>query len=646
MTVTELPRGRRSASRFSGRPLSDLLGEPVGGVFDDEEWDTAGHPDTASSVRQRLHFDRVPLTLRDAFKELFGLATRPHLHGDVTSDLVGRKPKDLKTVERWLGGLAIDLAWLAERAGCLVAVTQADLDEWKDTSGLRPDYRRISAIKSFALYSRAMTPGIDRLVVDPWPGISALTLGGGVAATRRRVNSTAPLSVTEVLGPWLTLGMFLVENAGGVIDGYEAAMAGQTPAPVLVTDTAGHQVVWLDADVVAERARELLGQIAGACMFLTAAFTGMRATEVDAIPRFHPLEPIEVAGATRWLLSSHLVKAQQQPRLERWLVPPIVAEAVRVTGRILEAKGVPTDRLYAATGKPPLFDRRALHGLRDGAKTTARLGRAIDLLGRAGQDLVARSLVPPLPGADGLLTAAVATRLGRPKWEASLVKPDGRELRRTFTRVVAARPQGPQAAMEQFKWQHPETAAAYFRVSPDAVAVRQRELYDEVSDLYQEVVVDAMVSEYHLWERLVDGDARSLLPAGPDGRRKRDMFAAVREALAREPRVEEDDRRLRLALRRHARSIRLTEFGWCDFDPQLALCGADSGAPVEARCQPSRCLNHSTVTATLAAHQVKHDRLLALARDRSMPDLARVRARDDVELIERDLGELISRGTT
>ncbi|GCE76008.1 hypothetical protein [Cellulomonas biazotea] len=641
MTVTALPLGRRSASRFSGRALSDVLAEPVTGSFDDDRWDTTGHPDTASAVRRHLNFDGLPTWLRDPMKELFVLATRPYLHFDVTTELAGRKPKDVKTVERWVGGLTIDLGWLAARAGSLRAVTQTDFDDWKDSSGLAPDYRRISAVKSFALYSRAMSPKIDRLRIEPWPGVSALSLGGGVAAARRRVNSTAPLSVSTVLGPWLTLGMFLVQHADELIDAHEAVRAGQVPDPVEVTDVAGQRVVWLDHEAVVRQAPDLLGQVAGACMFLSAAFTGMRASEIEAVPRNNPLERIDIAGTTRWLLRSYLVKGLERPREEKWLVPPIVSDAVRVITRILEVKGVPEDRLHAATKQVALFDRRAVHGLRDGAKVTARMERAIDMMARAGQELVRRGIVTDLPTKDDGPSATAASELPRAAWLNALIKPDGRELRRTFARIVSSRPQGPQAAMEQFKWQHPETAGGYFRVAPDAVAIGQRELYEEVSELYQEVVVDAMVPEYHAWEKAVEADRTPVLPAGPDGRRKRDMFAAVQEALAREPRVEEDDRRLRIALRRHARSIRLTEFGWCDFDPELALCGADTGSPVEARCQPNKCLNHATVTTSLAAHRVKHDRLLAITRDRGMPALVRERALENVAVIERDLGVLI-----
>lgn len=640
--MTIIPLRRTSASRFSGRPLAELLGEPVTGLYDDDSWDTSGHRDTASSVRRHLHFGALPEHLKDALKELFILATRPHLHTDVTTELTGRQPKDLKTVERWLGGLTVDLSWLHARAGCLAAVTQDDCDAWKDESGLRPDYRRISALKSFALYSRAMSPGVDRLGHEPWPGISALSLGGGVAAARRRVNSTAPLSVADVLGPWLTLGMFLVQHGHAVLDLYEATQRGRPVQPLRVLDAHGREVVWLDPDGLASQASELLGQVAGACLFVTAAFTGMRATELDAVPRHDPLEAIEIAGTTRWLLRSYLIKGLQRPREERWLIPPVVADAVGVLTRLLQVKGVPADRPFAATGQVPLFDRRAVHSGRDGTLVTARMERAIEQVARAGQDLIRRGIVPALPVKDDTATAVMlADRLDRGAWLAILVKPDGRALRRTFARIVSARPHGPQAAMEQFKWQHPETAAGYFRVAPDAVALGQRELYEEVAELYENVVVDAMVSEFDVWQRTVEAGVEPRLPAGPDGRRKRDVFAAVQDAQSREPRVEEDDRRLRVLLRRHARGIRLTEFGWCDFDPDLALCGAEEGTPLEAFCQPNRCLNHTTVSSTLAAHQAKHDRLLSLSRDRGMPGLAREQARENAALIERDLGHLI-----
>ena len=50
------------------------------------------------------------------------------------------------------------------------------------------------------------------------------------------------------------------------------------------------------------------------------------------------------------------------------------------------------------------------------------------------------------------------------------------------------------------------------------MAIGQRELYEEVAELYEDVVLDAVVTEYDLWEREVDRGAEPSPAPPPTGR--------------------------------------------------------------------------------------------------------------------------------
>lgn len=634
MSLNAVARPGSAASRFAGRSLADLFGNrDMQGVFDDDVWNLTGHPNVADGGGKRAcHFTEMPQRLREPLKELLLIATRPAVHAaELAPDLMGVMGKDIKTVMRWLPGLTIDLAYLAEKAGTLRAATQADYKSLKQA--LKLDHRRIAALQSFARYSAAMSPVVDRLVNYPWPGRSALSVAGGLPQHGGR--NTTPLFPLEELTPWVECAMFLVEHGKQIVDvatlelltGPDEVDSKGRPRNALtrryppvqtfsVPNLNGEVVELIRSDCDRREAARILKQIAAACAFVTVAFTGMRASEFEAVPRDDPLEAIEVSGTKRWLLHSYLCKGLATPLGEKWLVPPIVADAVEVLLHLLEQQRFPSGPTFAPTGKAPLFDRRALSTHREeGGTAVMRLERVMDAMAQAMDDLKAKNL----------------TR------ERSGKKPNGRQLRHNFTVVVASRPHGPQAAMEQFKWQHSETASGYFRVAPDGVALGQRAVYEEVSVLHRELVVNALTDEFAVWQSQIEADMEPTLPAGPDGRRKRDMFASVRNALSSEPSVEEDPRRLRILLRDHAENMHLTEFGWCDWDELHARCGG-IGGPQVSRCQPYLCLNHSTPSTAVSAHHVRRDRLNVIAKDRSFPALARERALADVKAVEDHLG--------
>lgn len=627
-------QGRSSASRFAETSLAELFGVPaIQGTFADDRWNLRGHTDLDNGGgKHTINFLSAPEPLRDALKEFLLIATRPEIHAaDEAPGLVGVRPKDIKTVQRWLGGLTTDLSWLRERTGRdLHQVVQSDFDALKDA--LELSHRRIGALKAFARYSEGMSPNVDRLQVMPWVGESAYSVGEGKGSTRGR-NTTPLFQVTD-MAPWLETAMLLVGSGERIIDvatlelitdpneytttgKVKNSRTRERPPVERVYLDGQRGLPLLSSDCDRRDAVKVLKHLAAACAFVTVAFTGMRASEFEAIPRGTPLGSIDVAGARRWTLSSYLIKGLPSPKPEKWLVPPIVAEAVSVMKYLLDRSGIEPDRPFVPTGLPPLFDRRALaKQVRSNGPSVMRLERVMSTLQEAINDLSALGLVQPYAGP----------------------QPNGRRLRRNFAVIVAGRDGGPQAAMEQFKWQDPKTASGYFRVSSEGVALGQRDVYEEVAEIHADMVVDALRDEFEVWERQVQRGVVPALPTGPDGRRKRDVFASVRNSLQDEPRVEEDPRRLRALLRTHADTMHLTEFGWCDWDESVARCGG-VGGPVPSMCDPEFCLNHSTPSTAIAAHISRYDRLVQLSRDRTFPPLAREKARDGARAVERHLGE-------
>lgn len=605
-------------------------------MFEEDVWDFDGHPDTADGGGKRRHyFDDAPTGLRDALKEFFLLAIRPQVHaGGSSPDLMGVAPKDVKTVRRMYAGLVADLSWLTARTanGHLSEITQADLHAFHVEC--IPNHRRVAALQTFGRYAPGMSKGVDTLTVQPWQGRSALSVAGGLPDTDGR--NTTSLFAVEAMWPWLETAMLLVRHGKAIVDvaNHELvtdpdeftpgtgklrnARTRQRPAwrSLVLERPDGDPVEWFGSDCTRLQAQKFVGYVAAACAFLTVAFTGMRASEMEAIPRTGNLDDIELAGTRRPLLTSYLIKKREEPKQEQWLIPPLVAEAIRLMQYLLDSSHIADDQVFPPTGRAPLFDRRALAAMRrTSGSTVMRLERVISRLQDANEALSDLGIVPRHSG----------------------VAPTGRELRRNLTIVVSARQNGPQAAMEQFKWQSPETASGYFRVAPDAIAVGQRQVFQEVAQLHTDLVVDALRDEFTAWEKHVLADESTDLPLGHDGRRKRDMFAAVRNEIGHEPRVEEDDRRLRSLLRTHAENMHLTAFGWCDFDEAFARCGG-IGGPNPAKCDPYACLNHSTPSTAVAAHIVKHDRLLKIATNRQFPPLAREKARANAGTIEDHLG--------
>lgn len=685
MNVTRLHPTKRVASQFKGKSLAELFGfEAMQGGFDDDVWRLDGHPDAATAtLNPSIIWDSVPTYLVDQLKELAILERAPHLHTQVSSALTGVKPFKIATILMHLHFAEAGLIWLVARAGTLAEVTQADLDALASDDDMRIDANGTNAIMMFGRYGVAMTPGLDRFTIAPWEGKTALAAAHGRSSRTygEMANKTLPLTAAD-LSPWLLGAMFLVENGDSVVRAASAVLTTgkidpETPdwmldAPHRDPDPARTEAIMqmhlsglnnprigeqlgistsrvqqiVSAAKGPERSATLtpaaalswINGLVSACAFVTVTFTGMRPTEYECIPRIHPLARIDTNGVQRWMLTSYLVKGMTRPKREQWLIPPIVAQAINVVSQCLTALNIQADTTFAPTGQAPLFDIRLIKSFRPRvtASPVIEFGQAVTSLGLCLQRLADDEHTMLRPGPRDYKVKENGSRVH------GLVgkTPTARELRRTFARIVSGRAGGPQAAMEQFKWQKPETAGGYFRISPDTISLSQRQVYDDIRGLNREMVLDTAVNEYDLWNQRVEHGHEPDFPAGPDGFRKRDLFASVKQALAREPQVVEDHRRLRMLLSDGLENVYITAFGWCDYNADYALCEG-WGGPNAMRCRPNECMNSSTLSITLAPHLAKHDRLVGMARDKTSPSLLRAKAKAAAVTIEQDLGPLL-----
>lgn len=592
--------------------LFDVPGVP--GVFDDEVWRFTGHPSSATAMSVRgVNWRTVPTDLRTSMKELVIIAALPAMHGAAVPTLMAMEPRDLATIVRWLSTLPIDLAWLRHRAGSIEVIGESAVHAWKSSSGFNIDHRRVRALKAFYEYGLGFTPGVARLREEPWPGISAYLVAGGKPKKKGHANATPPLHFDD-LGPLLIACMTVLHNGPTFLD---AVAAGRRTVLKLNTlDGGGAHFPLGRTQVCAGRdAKSLLAAVS---MFTVPAFTGMRSEEVEAIPRYDNLETIRARGVERSLIKSFMTKGQPEPVSDVWLVPPIAVDAITTMQDLLDRLNIPPDTPFDLTGLPPLFDRRALAKyVKSAVKTTMRFDRVVDEVMSLTRRLHECGIGPPPRN-----------------------RVNNRELRRTFARIVASRPGGTHAAMQQFKWQESRTARGYFEVDPDALSVSQRELYQEIAGIERELLLDTAVHEFVVWRAALERDRTPPVPAGPGGEALQRAFRALYDDLSASGTVVEDERRLRNLLAPRIEHFYTTEFGFCNFDESMALCEG-RGAPNPEMCRPNECLCSSTTSTGLAAQRVKHDRLVRLTKDGRLPSLARERVRAEATVMEKDLGSLL-----
>ncbi|MFJ3725367.1 hypothetical protein ACIPYQ_22725 [Streptomyces sp. NPDC090045] len=281
--------------------------------------------------------------------------------------------------------------------------------------------------------------------------------------------------------------------------------------------------------------------VQGACMVVTAAVSGMRASELAELTEDSCLPPTSAySGAMRYRLASQLIKSQELGGVpEEWVVVEEAWRAVGLAARIARRSG-------------------ALHGAVFGMKTLA----TADVYTRF-RDWV--------NGPEGI-------RLGLAQI------PDGpvnaRKLRRTLAFALAYRPGGLIAAKIHLKHVHVATTEGYAHRPGGAQGYFLAEVGEEEANHHLELTAAA-------FREFQAGN----MPSGPGARDVIASFRQVDNALgghqAGEPKVMGSDRQLVNLLRDQAQYLHVGAANYCWFkDPAKALCLKIAGAPVTADSQP------------------------------------------------------------
>jgi len=285
--------------------------------------------------------------------------------------------------------------------------------------------------------------------------------------------------------------------------------------------------------------------VLGACRVVTAALSGMRASELDEITADSPLAPVTVPGGTqRFRLASKLIKGKVLGGVrEEWVVLEPAYRSVQLAARLNQATG--QDRAFAG----------------------------------ATMDYIHRRLREWVNGPDG-------KRLGLAAIPAGPV--NGRMLRRTVALAIAHRPGGLLAAKIQLKHMSVVTTEGYANRPGGSQAALLADVEKAEQDRNLELTAAA-------WRDYQQGR----MPAGPGARDLITAFEHIDAELADHSAgtasVLDSDRRLENLLRNQAKHLHLGTANYCWFrDPAKALCLRLAGTPkadkpLAGMCDSARC---------------------------------------------------------
>lgn len=292
--------------------------------------------------------------------------------------------------------------------------------------------------------------------------------------------------------------------------------------------------------------RDLVGYAHTACLLLTAAFTGMRGSELMELRHGCRGASHHGDGMTRYRLKSKLVKGQPLGGTsEEWVVIEAVHDTVGMAEQLSRLTGVPGDLVFGRFS----FDLR-YPWFRDWVN------------GPAGQRL-------------GLIAI-----------------PDGgvtpRMLRRTLSHELAYRPGGLLAAKIALKHVSVATTEGYAARPGGAQGKLLAEIAEDEADRNLQIVL----AEFRSYQ---DG----IMPAGPGARELAGFFASIDAGLASHetaaPRVLGSDQHVLNLLSKRAQVLHLAAANYCWFtDPSRALCLKMAGTPAASKplagmCDSARC---------------------------------------------------------
>jgi integrase len=292
--------------------------------------------------------------------------------------------------------------------------------------------------------------------------------------------------------------------------------------------------------------RNLAGYAHTACLVLTAALTGMRASELMELR--HGCRDItrHGDGLTRYRLKNKLVKGQPLGGTrEEWVVIEAVHEAIGMAEQLSLLTGVPEDLVFGRFA----FGAR-YYWLRDWVN------------GHAGQRLG----LAPIP--DGTVNM--------------------RMLRKTLAHELAYRPGGLLAAKLALKHVSVATTEGYAARPGGAQGKFLAEIAEDEADRNLQIVL----AEFRNYQ---DG----IMPAGPGARELTEFFASIDAGLADHeaaaPRVVASDQHVLNLLSKRAQVLHLAAANYCWFtDPSRALCLKLAGTPAASKplagmCDSARC---------------------------------------------------------
>jgi integrase len=332
--------------------------------------------------------------------------------------------------------------------------------------------------------------------------------------------------------------------------------------------------------------RALVGYAHTACLLLTLALTGMRASELLELRHGCRSITSHGDGLTRYRLTSKLIKGQPLGGTkDEWVVIEAVHDAVGTAEELSRIIGVPEDLVFGRFN------------------FTARYCWFREWVnGAAGQRLG----LAPIP--DG----AVNPRM----------------LRRTLALSVAHRPGGLIAAKIALKHVSVVTTEGYAARPGGA----QGKFLAEIAEGEADRNLQAVLEEYRNYQN-------GIMPAGPGARELTAFFSSVDADLAAggsdAPRVIASDQHVLNLLSKRAKVLHLAAANYCWFaDPSRALCLKMAGTPAADKplagmCDSARCpqaTHHpchrpvwaETVSSTTAfigslgrTRKTEHDRLQA-----------------------------------
>lgn len=295
--------------------------------------------------------------------------------------------------------------------------------------------------------------------------------------------------------------------------------------------------------------RNLAGYAHTACLVLTAALTGMRASELMELRDGCRGITRHGDGLTRYRLESKLVKGQPLGGTrEEWVVIEAVHDAVGMAeqlSRLTSVAGATEDLVFGRFTFRPRY-----YWLRDWVN------------GPAGQRLG----LAPIP--DGNVTL--------------------RMLRKTLAHELAYRPGGLLAAKFALKHLSVATTEGYAARPGGAQGKFLAEIAEDEASRNLQIVL----AEYRSYQ---DG----IMPAGPGARELTEFFASIDAGLAGHeagaPRVVASDQHVLNLLSKRAQVLHLATANYCWFtDPSRALCLKLAGTPAASKplagmCDSARC---------------------------------------------------------